>query len=485
MVGRRHNTRRTTTCLLLCVGLMIPATTRAEGRLGSAPMPLTSATVAQSEQGGFSPFSGAAIGPQVIGSPYLPPGCGTSPCVPATFPSDYWIVSSRGCPPCDRGCAPHCTACFRHTADGRVRRVALEQVIGGLDPSRPVTIVVHGSYNFDSDVVVESRNMHRWLSRGGGQPAQMIYFTWPSDGYVPVLLQLEIAVLGRRSSYHSAYLAHLISRLPAGLPVTLVGHSHGARASIAAAHLLGGGRLENGQVFLYGPSQPRRIRAVLLAAAVDHDWLNPGDRYGRSLCALERVLVLRNMRDFWLSVYPLRKPFGDQALGRTGLSPCDLGALGALGAKVSEFDVTRAVGRGHNMSQYYSRPAIGAVVAPFAEFRDSASVMPTDWVPLTSPGNGPVRTEYRGTPPAPVLPLEPSRPSSGPAPVSNESRGGQGARPVSNRPRMFVAPSRRGIANASGETEAVAPSTPGPISRPPARSNARRGEPVLEFDDGA
>jgi hypothetical protein len=482
MVRRRHFTRQTAASLIWCLGLLLPITAWGEGRLGSAPRPVGDATtVAQYEAGGFDPLSGAAIGPQVIGSPYMPPGCGTSPCVPAAFPSDYWIVSSRGCPPCDRGWAPQCTSCFRHTVDGRVRRVGFDDVIGGLDPSRPVTIVVHGSYNYDSDVLVESRNMHRWLSRAGGQPAQMIYFTWPSDGYVPVLLQLEIAVLGRRSSYHSAYLAHLISRLPPGQPVTLMGHSHGARVSVAAAHLLGGGRLENGQVFLYSPAPPRRIRAVLLAAAIDHDWLNPGDRYGRSLCVLEQVLVLRNMRDFWLSVYPLRKPFGDQALGRTGLSPCDRGALGPLGAKVVEFDVTRAIGRGHNMAQYYSRPAIGAVVAPFAEFRDSAVSMPSDWVPLTSPGPAPVRTEYRGTQETPVAPTPPTGPTLGPALVPTGSREPGETRPASHRPKLFVAPSRRALQEAPTR---AAPATTGPVSRPPGRTNPRPGEPVLEFDDG-
>jgi hypothetical protein len=503
--------------VLLCASAPASREIRAEGRLGSAPR----TAQAYPEAGTYAPaspvfvaphrgvspggFSGAGIGPHMLAPAFSAPRCGTSPCVPASFPSDYWIVSSRGCPPCDRGYAANCTACFRRTCDGRVLRTSLDDVIAGLDPARPVSIVIHGSYNYDADVLVESRNMHRWLSRGAGRPVQMIYFTWPSDGYVPILLQLEIAVLGRRSSYHSAYLAHLISRLPSGQPVTLVGHSHGARAAIAATHLLGGGRLENGQVFVYGPQPPRRIRAVLLAAAVDHDWLNPGDRYGRSLCVFERVLLLRNHRDFWLSVYPLRKPFGDQALGRTGLSPCDRGVLGPLGAKVAEFDVTAAIGRGHNMSQYYSRPAIGAAVAPFAEFQDLPTVTPDGWIPLSGTGptpsvssdtSTPVRTEYRAPPQAGSVPATPGgseTPALGPT---------LGPAPTTRRPGLFVAPSRRAAWSSDERPEtpspvpnrtstspaATNPAVTNPAVRAPAvttpRTTPRRGQPTLEFDDG-
>ena len=72
--------------------------------------------------------------------------------------------------------------------------------------------------------------MQRWLkSACPGEPIQMVYYTWPGDGYVPVLLPVEIAILGRRSSLHGLYLAELIRQLPAETRISLIGHSGIAR----------------------------------------------------------------------------------------------------------------------------------------------------------------------------------------------------------------------------------------------------------------
>jgi hypothetical protein len=293
----------------------------------------------------------------------------------------YWIVSSRNCPVRADLCGDlSCLRTLYRDPSGCLHCGSLPQFYGSLDPTRPVVFVIHGSYNYWRDVLIESERMKAWLSRSGtSRPIQMVYFTWPSDGYVPVLLPLEIAILGRRSAAHSVYLAGLIQQLPPGPGVSMIGHSHGARTALAAAHVLGGGVLENGQGLASGGGSQRPLRAVLLAAAVDHQWLNPGDRYGQALPCLERVLLFRNCQDFWLTVYPLRKPFGEPALSRDGLSPWDRSALGPLASKIVEIDVTRDLRRGHNLATYYRREYLASVAGRFAAFEDNAP-------PISLPG---------------------------------------------------------------------------------------------------
>lgn len=305
---------------------------------------------------------------------------------PLAIDDGYWIVSTRNCP--DGGTAEIASGCVRvlhYDATGCVRNAELPQFHGAVDPTRPIVFVIHGSYNYWRDVLNESRAMYRWLSRSGtSRPVQMVFFTWPSDGYAPFALPLEVAVLGRRSAAHSVFLAGLIRDLPPGAGLCMIGHSHGARASLAAAHLLGGGRLENGQRLGAGPASPRALRAVLLAAAVDHQWLNPGERYSEALKTLDRVLLMRNSRDFWLSVYPLRKPFGEPSLSSTGLSPWDRAALGPLAEKVIEYDVSRQLGAGHNLATYYSRSSLAQVAGRFAAFEEDLSWSGTGIGPMPS-----------------------------------------------------------------------------------------------------
>ena len=379
----------------------------------------------------------------------LPPSLGSSGLL---ADSGYWIVSTRNCP--DGGTdeiAAGCVRVLHRDPTGCLQNAELPQFHAALDPTRPIVFVIHGSYNYWRDVLNESQAMHAWLARSGAsRPVQMVFFTWPSDGYAPFALPLEVAVLGRRSAAHSVFLAGLIRDLPPGAGLSMIGHSHGARTSLAAAHLLAGGRLENGQCLGPGPLAPRTMRAVLLAAAVDHQWLNPGERYGRALEALDRVLVFRNSRDFWLAVYPLRKPFGEPSLSGAGLSPWDRAALGPLAAKVIEFDVSRQLGAGHNLATFYRRGSLAQVAGRFAVFEDD--------LPVVVPGSGPAPyvVDPSGQPISPGYPVgtrAPTIPNNGlpgdlQSPAVTTTPPAEGGRYSTTRP---ITPPRNSRGNLSGD----------------------------------
>jgi hypothetical protein len=305
------------------------------------------------------------------------PVASTPAAPPAVFNDcDYWIVSSRGCDGrVQAGDGGRCLSFFRRTCERTLVAENRDTFLASIRADRPVCFVVHGSYNWWRDVVAESRKINRWVrSALPGAPLQVVIFTWPSDGNLPFVFPVDIAILGRKSAAHSIYLATLITQLPKDQRVVIVGHSHGARTATAALHLLGGGTLEGGQSLPPGFSVPDHLRAVLLAAAIDHQWLNPGDRYGQALLVPEQVLLIRNSRDATLAVYPMRKGLGERALGKEGLNQQDRFVLGPLGSKIVELDAADFANWHHSFADYHQHPELSAAMVPFVYFEERTPV---------------------------------------------------------------------------------------------------------------
>lgn len=136
---------------------------------------------------------------------------------------------------------------------------------------------------------------------------------------------------GRRAFIAGHHLALFLSRFPPRSRVCLVGHSHGGLAVQAALHLFGGGTLDDGfdATVLLGTAPQLRLRAVLIAPASDRQWLDPGDRLGRTLRASEGVLCLFNPLDPVLPIHPFgRYSDSRRALGVAGLRRIDEDRIG-------------------------------------------------------------------------------------------------------------------------------------------------------------
>jgi len=267
--------------------------------------------------------------------------------------------------------------CHAVTDNCEIQPVGMEELLRTLMPGAPVCIFVHGSFTRMQDVWEDAEYSYRWLRSPCPQvPLNFIYFTWPSEGtftlfpdnaFSTPLLCVDFAILGRRAEVNGFYLADLIGELPPNTPVSLIGHSHGARAIASSLHLLGGGTVQ--QQGRWNPADSgNRIRVVMAAAAIDHDWLNPDERYGCALNRAECLLSLRNECDFALALYPLRRPFSSRSLARAGFTRKDQRELGGHVAQVSELDVTPLIGRRHDWPSYVRRAEIAAAIRPYVFF---------------------------------------------------------------------------------------------------------------------
>ncbi len=291
---------------------------------------------------------------------------------------DFWIVSSRGC---QQGLVRRSVCCRFDFAryDGQHRWSDEREFLASMKPGIPVCIVVHGSFVRPVDVVPDSVNMYRWIRAAAPeQPLHVVFYTWPSGGITTldprnpastIIPAFDIVLLGGRAEFNGFYLGRLISKIPAHHRVSLFSHSHGVRVTASALHLIGGGKIAGRRLCACG-HQGHRIRVVFAAAAIDHDWLNPGQRYGHAMYPTECLLNFKSRHDLALKIYPLQRLFARRALGRTGFLPKDRAKLGWLKGKISELNITHLVEYGHMIPHYYRQPRIASWMSPWLYYSD-------------------------------------------------------------------------------------------------------------------
>ncbi len=128
-----------------------------------------------------------------------------------------------------------------------------------------------------------------------------------------------------------------------------------------ALELLAGGSL-------MGRTLPDRVehratmQSVIIAAALNDDWLAMGRPHGQALEATERMLALNNGCDRALKHYGVVDPCTHpEALGYTGV----IGPLGDNGRKLYEIDLCCTVGKQHNWRSYFYNPSVVARMRPY------------------------------------------------------------------------------------------------------------------------
>ncbi|NQV23228.1 MAG: hypothetical protein HQ518_02575 [Rhodopirellula sp.] len=294
------------------------------------------------------------------------------------FGEDHWIVSVRHCQQRCHHCAHDCSFGYvRSDWNGCATAATDAEFRAWLKPGVPVCIMVHGSFVTADTVTEDSKNTFRWLRQAAPHlPLQVVFLTWPSEGLLtlnPAIATtsavpgLDVAILGRRAEFNGIRLVKLIQSISPESPISLIGHSHGARIVVSGLNLLGGGELCDVKL-CDGPSH--RIRTILAGAAIDHDWLCPGQRYEKALNATECLLNIRVRKDWALMIYPLRKPFSRRALGSAGFTEGDLDRFGYQASQVANYDLSELIGYGHIWPEFYQHPSIADALVDWVYFQE-------------------------------------------------------------------------------------------------------------------
>ncbi|MFV2070722.1 MAG: hypothetical protein ACC645_27445 [Pirellulales bacterium] len=237
----------------------------------------------------------------------------------------------------------------------------------------PILFYVHGNRVGSATAWSRALAVYRSLVRNAGEasPIRFVMWSWPAERIRGPIK--DVRVKARRTGPAGYRLAWLVDRLDPETPVGMVGFSFGARVITGSLHLLGGGRM--GPYALKSRQHPGRpaVRAVLLTAALDDDWLLPGHYHGRALSQVDRMLVMINSADRSMRWYRLiDRCRRSEALGRWGVA--SLSALGPQRKKIEQRNVASQLGPVHDISGYLSSPRLMRQTLRFTSF----SVSPSD-----------------------------------------------------------------------------------------------------------
>lgn len=239
------------------------------------------------------------------------------------------------------------------------------------DAAEYVTVVfVHGN-NFSADDAV-SYGLEAYASLVDvprpRPPVRFVIWSWPSDRQFTSFSR-DARVKACRTNVEARHMAAFLADDRFQTPISLVGYSFGARVICGALHLSAGGQLCGQRLPESAAAPAVALRAVLLAAAMDNDWLLPGEFHGLALEPVERMTVLINRRDVVLRFYPvLHRHTGSPALGISGL--WESGQWATAAEKLVQHDVTDQVRMLHSVLPYLRSAPIMARIRAEALFLD-------------------------------------------------------------------------------------------------------------------
>jgi Alpha/beta hydrolase family len=276
-------------------------------------------------------------------------------------PPEYWYVSTRACPQvlgAEPG--PSLQVC-RFDSQGSVSRCDPGELHAAAN-RRPVIFLIHGSYYTAPMAVTEGPRIRNHLAAHGAltPDAIVVTFDWPSEFAHPNVIR-DANDKARLSFVAGFQLARFLQGFPAGTRISLVGHSHGGLVALSALQLLAGGTLDTGEeaTVLREASPTLRLRAVVISAGIDRDWLDPGGRLDHALAASEGVLSLYNPLDPILIVHPFGR-YSDQrrALGKSGMSDVEQQRLGSLAGRYCQQSIALQLGPRHTFRGTVGNPVI-------------------------------------------------------------------------------------------------------------------------------
>ena len=276
-----------------------------------------------------------------------------------------FLVSTR---PLGTRCDPSIMAgalhCERYVAAagglGAWQPITWSEVASEFADPLPTVVYVHGNRINCGEDKSHGLTFYRSLAacKQGDSPLRYVIWSWPSEQIRGPVKDYQVKAA--RTRQVGWQLAWAVDQLPEKSPLALVGYSFGARVVTGALHLLAGGEMDG--LTLPETLHPRRppMRAALVAAAVDADWLRPRGYHGRALEQVDELLLVNNQRDPAMRFYHLPMDHRARPLGFSG--PASIASLGELASRVRSIDFTGAVGRHHALSKYLATSKLGRVL---------------------------------------------------------------------------------------------------------------------------
>ena len=288
------------------------------------------------------------------------------PCLPRTA-DEIWLISTRclGCPDCEAD--PPDFGVWQYDLQAHQwNRSSLKAFLADQTPSKPDVVWIHG-YRIDAaEAEEQGLGVYEQLTSGvsGDHSIRLIVYSWAATPTAGIIEDTRLKAA--RTNSEGYYLAWLVNHIDRRVPVNFIGYSFGAHIATGALELLAGGSLM-GRALADRVEHRAPMHSILIAAAMNDDWLAMGRPHGQALEATDRMLALNNGCDRALKHYAIIDPCTrPEALGYTGV----IGPLGENGRKLYEIDLCCTVGKQHNWRSYFYNPGVVARMRPYVGLDD-------------------------------------------------------------------------------------------------------------------
>jgi hypothetical protein len=283
---------------------------------------------------------------------------------PLCHPDDeLWLISTRSICACpDEGTTPDFRV-LKFDGASHWQTTDLGTLTSALRTKRTM-LWVHGNRIDDATAFDTGWEAYRAFFSGQREPVRLVTWSWSSDQIHGQLR--DIRAKSSQSHDDGALLGWFLRRVPGEARIDLVGYSLGARLIGVGLQDFATRGKATGSAESPKSEKAPRLRAVLLAPAIDNHWLLPGEKQGQVLAVSESVYSVYSSCDRVLKWYP-HAVCGStsRALGYTGLA-CP-SRLGDLAPRFRESDISGLVGKVHDWEVWLRNDGIQARVRGFLD----------------------------------------------------------------------------------------------------------------------
>ena len=245
---------------------------------------------------------------------------------------EMWLINTRCAPRCRNLDAGFNCLTFKRYDPCCCRFVkeSLESFIAQ-EATMPTLFYVHGNSLDHKNAMTGFGQVYHKMRCCPGKK-RLVCWSWPAERVyktkglcVREMIEKNLRIKYVYAEYQGYYMAKLVQQMSLSQPVMLSGHSYGGITSTAALHWLGGGCLKG--LLLHGgaPVERANLRGAVISGAFDFDMMNPGNRYGQSFVAAEKIFVTRNIHDKTLKKWPKISWRNCPAIGVIGINANRLG----------------------------------------------------------------------------------------------------------------------------------------------------------------
>ena len=223
------------------------------------------------------------------------------------------------------------------------------------EASMPTMIFLHGNTLKHKGAMKQCWEVYAKMRCCPGKK-RLVYWSWPAQRVYKMkglkfkeMVMKNLRIKYVYSEYQGYYVAKLVQQMSLSQRVMIAGHSYGAISSAAALHYLGGGSLKGLTLEGGAPEERANLRGGIISGAFDFDMMNPGNRFGQSFVAAEKVYITRNIKDSTLKNWHKVSWRCCPAMGKLGINAK---RLGQYRHKLCQQTMTIDVGKSHYLNPH-------------------------------------------------------------------------------------------------------------------------------------